>query len=227
MAPANGSNPRDTIHRPMSVASSDRVAESVARAPIFGVVRTADREQAETQARAFRDGGLELVEVTFTVPDAAAIVAGLVAERSSADPVRIGMGTVTTARRAREALDAGAEFLITPNVSAEVAEVAREAGVFLILGALTPSEIVAAANLGADLVKVYPLPPVGGAAYLSTVRQPLPDIAMLAAGGFGPEEIPAYRAAGAMAFGLGAQLLGTDAASSRRRITTALESARA
>lgn len=210
----------------MTLAKSQRVAESVATAPIFGVVRTSGRTQAESQARAFREGGLELIEITFTVPEATAVVAGLLDERSGDGPPWIGMGTVTCAERARAALAAGAEFLITPNVSAEVAEVARQAGVFLVIGALTPSEIVAAAELGADLVKVYPLPPVGGAAYLATVRQPLPDVAVLAAGGFGPEEIPAYRAAGAVAFGLGAQLLGRDPASTRERIQTALRAAR-
>ena len=120
------------------------------------------------------------------------------------------MGTVTTAARAREAIAAGAEFLVTPNVNADVAREAREAGLFLVMGALTPTEIVAAHELGADLVKVFPLPPVGGPAYLSVIRGPLGDIPMLAAGGFGVEEIPAYAKAGAIAFGLGAPLLGVD-----------------
>lgn len=207
-------------------SARERVAASVSASPVVGVVRTATRDEAEVQARAFRDGGLELIEITFTVPEAAAVVAGLVEERSGDGPPWIGMGTVTTAERANQALAAGAEFLITPNVAADVAEVALEAGVFLVIGALTPSEVVAAAKLGADLVKVYPLPPVGGATYLSTIRQPLPDVPVLAAGGFGPEEILAYRAAGAIAFGLGAQLLGEDSTSSRQRIANALRAAR-
>ncbi|MBV8200050.1 MAG: hypothetical protein JOZ15_05435, partial [Acidobacteria bacterium] len=119
----------------------------------------------------------------------------------------IGTGTVTTAARAREALAAGAEFLVSPNAAAAVAEAARAANRFLVLGALTPTEIVAAHELGADIVKVYPLPPVGGAAYLATVRQPLGDIPMLAAGGFGIGDIPAYHRAGASAFGIGFPLL--------------------
>jgi 2-dehydro-3-deoxyphosphogluconate aldolase/(4S)-4-hydroxy-2-oxoglutarate aldolase len=91
---------------------------------------------------------------------------------------------------------------------------------------LTPTEIVAAQELGADLVKVYPLPPVGGPRYLATVRQPLGDVPMLAAGGFPPEEIPAYRAAGAAAFGIGAPLLGCGAADERQRLARALSLAR-
>jgi 2-dehydro-3-deoxyphosphogluconate aldolase/(4S)-4-hydroxy-2-oxoglutarate aldolase len=165
------------------------------------------------------------VEITFTVPGATGLVRRLLAERGDA-PHHVGMGTVTGAERAREALAAGAEFLISPNASPEVAAVAREAGVFLVLGSLTPTEIVAARDLGADLVKVFPLPTVGGPAYLRAVRGPLGDIPMLASGGYGPEEIPAYRKAGASAFGIGAPLLARDEAETLRRIAGAVALAR-
>jgi 2-dehydro-3-deoxyphosphogluconate aldolase/(4S)-4-hydroxy-2-oxoglutarate aldolase len=189
------------------------VAQSLRGKPIIGVVRTAATAEAASQARALLAAGIELVEITFTVPGAAALARQLIAERGergedgAAGPPWIGMGTVTTAARAREALAAGAEFLVSPNVHAAVAEAARRADCFLVLGALTPTEIVAARELGADIVKVYPLPPVGGPAYLATVRQPLGDIPMLAAGGFGIDDIPAYRSAGASAFGIGFPLL--------------------
>jgi 2-dehydro-3-deoxyphosphogluconate aldolase/(4S)-4-hydroxy-2-oxoglutarate aldolase len=208
----------------------DSVALSVRRAPIVGVVRTASRGEAAEQARTLAACGVELVEITFTVPGASGLVRELLAARpseASEGPPWFGMGTVTTAARAREAIAAGAEFLVTPNVSAEVAREARNAGTFLVMGALTPTEIVAAVELGADLVKVYPLPPVGGPAYLSVIRGPLGDVPMLAAGGFGVEEIPAYQKAGAIAFGLAAPLLGVEPAGSdqteaRRRIARAL-----
>jgi len=202
------------------------VAESFARAPVVGVVRTGSREEAAATARAFRDGGLELVEITFTVPGASALVRELRRERGVTGPPWIGMGTVTTAARAREALEAGAEFLVTPNVTRAVAELAREAGVFLVMGALTPTEIVEAMAVGADLVKVFPLPPVGGPAYLAVVRGPLGDVPMLAAGGFGVEEIPAYRAAGAVGFGIGAPLLGATPGETGERVRRALALAR-
>lgn len=200
---------------------------SVRRAPIVGVVRTASRDEAAAQARTLAACGVELVEITFTVPGASGLVRELLAGRTAEGPPWFGMGTVTTAARAREAVAAGAEFLVTPNVSAEVAREARNAGTFLVMGALTPTEIVAAVELGADLVKVYPLPPVGGPAYLSVIRGPLGDVPMLAAGGFGVEEIPAYQKAGAIAFGLAAPLLGvgadgSDTAEARRRIARAL-----
>lgn len=211
-----------------TVQIRDRVTLSLRRSPIIGVVRTGSREEAAAQARGLAAVGVELVEITFSVPGASRLLRDLLAARSSEGPPWFGMGTATTAARAREAIAAGAEFLVTPNVDAAVAREARQAGLFLVMGALTPTEIVAAHELGADLVKVYPLPPVGGTAYLATIRGPLSDIPMLAAGGFGVDEIPAYARAGAVAFGIAAPLLGIgpDEAESRRRIARALTLAR-
>ena len=206
---------------------AEQVSAALARAPIIAVVRHQDRAEAARQAGLFARHHLELIEITFTVPGATALVEELVARRPRGGPPWIGMGTVTTRARAEAAVAAGAEFIVSPNTSAEVAAVARAAGLFLVLGALTPTEIVTAHELGADLIKVYPLPPVGGPAYLSIVRQPLGDVGpMLAGGGYGIEEIPAYRAAGAVAFGVGAPLVGADEAQSATRIARALELAR-
>lgn len=199
-----------------------QVALSLRRAPVIGVVRTSSFEEAARQARLFAESGIELVEITFTVPEAPKLVRELLARRGAAGPPWFGMGTVTTAARAREAVTAGAEFLVSPNVSSEVARIARGAGLFLVLGALTPTEVVLAHELGADIVKVYPLPPVGGPSYLSVLRQPLGDIPMLAAGGFGVEDINDYARAGAVAFGMGAPLLGADEEETRGRIARAL-----
>jgi len=210
------------------VQNRSRVALSLRHSPVIGVVRTNSREEAVAQARMLAASGVELVEITFTVPGASGLVRELLAERGGDGPPFFGMGTATTAARAREAAEAGSEFLVTPNVNAEVAKEARQAGMFLVMGALTPTEIVAAHELGADLIKVYPLPPVGGPAYLQVIRGPLGDIPMLAAGGFGVEEIPAYARAGASAFGLAAPLLGVgpDAGEARRRVARALALAR-
>jgi len=196
-----------------TVDTRAQVAQSLRLKPIIGVVRTGATAEAARQARVLMQAGIELIEITFTIPGAAGLARQLIAERGASGPPWIGMGTVTTAARAGEALGAGAEFLVSPNGHRAVAEAARAAGRFLVLGALTPTEIVTAHELGADLVKVYPLPPVGGPAYLATVRQPLGDIPMLAAGGFGIGDIPAYLQAGAVAFGIGFPLLAgrTDA----------------
>lgn len=208
------------------IAQHDAVARTLAEVPLVGVVRTTSAAEAERQARLFARGGVRLIEITFTVPDAPELVRRLAAGRGDG-AWRIGMGTVTDADRARRAVAAGAEFVVTPNVSAEVARLVRDAGAYLIVGALTPTEIVAAREIGADLVKVFPLPPVGGPAYLRAVRGPLGDVPMLAAGGFGPEEIPDYRDAGAVAFGIGAPMLAADDAGSLASIRRAVELARA
>ena len=208
------------------MAEKSQIAASLARSPVIGVVRTSSAEEGARIAREFLASGLELVEITFTVPDAARIVASLRIERGAAGPPWIGMGTVTTEDRERAAVAARSDFLVTPAVVPAVARVAREADTFLLLGALTPTEILAAREEGADLIKVYPLPAVGGASYLQTIRGPLGDIPMLAAGGFGIDEIPAYRAAGAIAFGMGPPLVGTSPADTRERVQSALALAR-
>lgn len=202
------------------------VAASLRQAPVIGVVRTPSVDEARRQASLFMRGGLELVEITFSVPGATELVKQLRDERGETGPPWIGMGTVTNRERAQAAVVAGAEFIVSPNTSTEVAAAATRAGVLLVLGALTCSEIVTAHELGAHIVKVYPLPPVGGARYLATVRQPLDDIPMLAAGGFEVAEIPEYRAAGASAFGIGSPLLAEDDAATLQRIDRALRLAR-
>lgn len=202
------------------------VATSLARSPVVGVVRTKSFTDAFRQASLFAQGGIELVEVTFTVPQAVKLVSELLDSRRGGGPPWFGMGTVTTLERARSALAAGAEFIVSPNTNADVADTTLRADTYLILGALTPTEICRADQLGADIVKVYPLPPVGGAAYLRATRQPLDDIPMLAAGGFGVEEIPEYRSAGARAFGIGPPLVGATDEETLQRIDRALHLAR-
>ncbi len=202
------------------------VASSLARSPIVGVVRTESIEAARKQARQLIEGGVEFVEITFTVPGASSLVSELLIERGTDELPWIGMGSVTNRQRAEEAVEAGGEFIVSPNATEDVAQVAGKHHLFLVMGALTPTEIVRATELGADLVKVYPLPAVGGAAYLATVRGPLWDVDMLAAGGFGVDEIPAYRNAGAQAFGMAAPLLIGTEGSPRHNISNALKLAR-
>lgn len=210
----------------MTQSTRERTREAVARSPIFAVVRTDDPAEAKRQAELFIRGGLELIEVTFSVSDATDLVRTLLAERDADASYLVGMGTVTTEQRAHAAVAAGSEFIVSPNTSASVAKVANEADTYLLLGSLTPTEIVTATELGADLVKVYPLPPVGGPDYLSVVRQPLGDIPMLAGGGFPVAAIADYRAAGATAFGIGSIMLGDTDEESLALVAEALRLAR-
>ena len=200
-----------------------QVQNAAAQKPICAVVRTSDDAEALRQAHLFIEGGLELIEITFSVPGATDLVQQLLSERTDDQSHFVGMGTVTTAARCKAAVAAGSEFIVSPNICKKVAKIARNNDLYFMLGALSATEIVQAHRLGGDIVKVYPLPPVGGPHYLSVVRQPLGDIPMLAGGGFDIEEIPTYREAGATMFGIGGPLLGDSDEESLSRIARALE----
>ena len=175
------------------------------RAPrLVSVIRAAEPAAALEAARAVIRGGIALVEVTYSVPDAPMVMRQLVSEKHPG--VVIGAGTVLTAREAALALDAGARFLIAPNVSAAVAGAARDAGVFYCPGAYTTNEILYAMEMGAHLVKVYPVGVAGGPDYIKVIRDPLPRVPMLAAGGTNLENIVPFYAAGCIACGIGGAL---------------------
>jgi 2-dehydro-3-deoxyphosphogluconate aldolase/(4S)-4-hydroxy-2-oxoglutarate aldolase len=171
---------------------------------LVAVIRAASGEAALGAARAVVRGGIRLVEVTYSVPDAPAVMRQLVQDAHPG--VVVGAGTVLTAKQAADALAAGARFLIAPNVSDAVAGAAREAGAFYCPGAYTTGEILHAVEKGAHLVKVYPVGVVGGPAYIQVIRDPLPNIPMLAAGGTNLENIVPFFAAGCIACGLGGSL---------------------
>ena len=168
---------------------------------LVAVIRAATDAQAIGAARAVARGGIRLVEVTFTCPDAPAILRALADE----DAV-LGAGTVLTAAQANAAADAGARFLIAPNMAPEVAAVARERGLFYCPGAYTTTEILAAMAHGAHVVKVYPVGIAGGPDYIKVIRDPLPNVPMMAAGGTHLGNVAAFLAAGCVGIGLGGAL---------------------
>lgn len=169
---------------------------------LIAVIRAASSEAALASARAVARGGFTLIEITFTVPEASRVIAELAREPR----ITVGAGTVLTAAHAHEALTAGARFIVAPNTAAEVAQVALEAGVLYCPGAFTPNEIVAARTLGAHVVKVHPVGVLGGPHYIEVIREPLPDIPMLAAGGTTLENFAFFLKAGCMGVGLGPSL---------------------
>jgi 2-dehydro-3-deoxyphosphogluconate aldolase/(4S)-4-hydroxy-2-oxoglutarate aldolase len=169
---------------------------------LVAVIRAPDAAAALGAARAVNAGGVGLVEITFTVPGAAEVMAALRDEPG----LTVGAGTVLTAAQARAALAAGARFLIAPNLSREVAAEALAAGVLFCPGAYTTTEILAARDAGAHLVKVYPVGVAGGPAYIRIIRDPLPDVPMLAAGGTTLDNVVPFLEAGCVGVGLGASL---------------------
>lgn len=181
-----------------------QISDAVRAHRLVAVIRAASPEAALGAARAVIRGGVALVEVTYSVPEAPSVMRELAAEARPG--VVVGAGTVLTARQAHDALRAGARFLIAPNVSAEVAAVARETGTFYCPGAYTTGEILHAVAQGAHLVKIYPVGVAGGPDYIKVIRDPLPDIPMLAAGGTNLDNVVPFLAAGCVACGLGGAL---------------------
>jgi 2-dehydro-3-deoxyphosphogluconate aldolase/(4S)-4-hydroxy-2-oxoglutarate aldolase len=168
---------------------------------LVSVIRAARPDWAYEAARAVIRGGIQLVEITYSVPDAPSVM-----ERLRHEPAVIGAGTVLTPAEAHAALGAGARFLIAPNLSPAVAAVARESGVLYCPGSYTTTEIVAARDQGAHVVKVYPVGVAGGPDYIRIIRDPLPGIPMLAAGGTHLGNVGPFLDAGCVGVGLGASL---------------------
>ncbi len=160
---------------------------------IIGVVRTDSSSRLLQVAAALREGGLDCIEITMTTPGA------LRAIEEAADKlegVLMGAGTVLDAPTARQAILAGAKFLVTPTVALDVIEMCHRYGVVVIPGAMTPTEILTAWEAGADMVKVFPAD-VLGPAYLKAVRGPLPQIPLVPTGGITADNAGEFIKAGA------------------------------
>jgi 2-dehydro-3-deoxyphosphogluconate aldolase/(4S)-4-hydroxy-2-oxoglutarate aldolase len=193
--------------------------------PVVAILRASSAARFPEVAAALHEAGVTAVEFTLTTPGA------LEALRECAGHAHpLGAGTVLTAEDADKAVEAGAAYLITPTVALEVIAEGRRLGVPVIAGALTPTEIHQAWTAGATMVKVFPAS-VGGPAYISAVRAPLPHVPLVPTGGIGVADAAAYLAAGARAVGMGSPLIG-DACSSgdldplRDRVHTLLETLR-
>ena len=175
---------------------------------IIPIIRASSADVVVPVAEALLQAGLPVVEITLTVPNAIDAI-GAVAKRFGGK-VLVGAGTVTDAETAKRAVDAGAEFIVTPCLVPEVIEAAHRANVAVLPGALTPSEVFEAFRLGGDMVKVFPVQAVGGAAYLRALRGPFPDIPLVPTGGVTLENVAEMFKAGAAAVGVGTELISKD-----------------
>jgi len=188
------------------------VVERIREIGIVPVVRATTAAEALDAVEAIRAGGIPILEITLTVPGAVQIIADLA--RRLGDDALIGAGTVLDADSARACIDAGARFIVSPALDIPTIETCRRLVVPAFPGALTPTEIVTAWKAGADAIKVFPANAVGGAAYLKSVKAPLPQIELLPTGGVNLKTIADFIAAGAFAVGVGADLV--DLAALRR-----------
>jgi len=178
---------------------------------LVAVVRTSSAALAQQAARAMAKGGVRLVEITLTVPDAYALIEALARDAGLADAgVVIGAGTVLSGAQAEDALLAGARFVVSPCLVPEMIAAARARDAMTMPGTLTPTEMLTAASLGADFIKIYPIAPVGGPDYVRNVRRALSHLPLVATGNIEYEEVTAYLEAGVAGFGIGAPLIRSD-----------------
>ncbi len=182
---------------------------------IVPVVRAANLDEARRAVDAICAGGIPVIEITMTVPDAPKMIEELV--RHYGTSVLTGAGTVTTAKQAAICLDAGAQFLVSPGLSVPVLQAAAQRGVLAIPGALTPTEVMAALEAGAKLIKIFPCGSAGGPKHIKALKAPFPETRLIPTGGVNVTNAADYLAAGAFALGVGADLV--DLAAVRRNET--------
>jgi 2-dehydro-3-deoxyphosphogluconate aldolase/(4S)-4-hydroxy-2-oxoglutarate aldolase len=187
----------------------DEVIRRIGEIGIVPVVRAATVEDATRAVEAICAGGIPIVEITMTVPNATSVISHVVREHGSA--ALIGAGTVTTSEQGEQCIRAGAEFLVSPGLSVHVLAVARACDKLAIPGALTPTELMHAQDQGARLIKIFPCGNVGGPKYLQSLKGPFPNAALIPTGGVNASNAADYISAGAFALGVGGDLVSAAA----------------
>ncbi len=181
------------------------ICERIEDVGIMPVVRTRSAELAMLAAASLLEGGVSVFEITMTVPGAVGVIRSLI-ERFG-DRVLVGAGTVLSPEDATACLDAGAQFIVSPGLDLPTVKAVRAREVPMLPGALTPTEVMAAWKAGADIVKIFPCSAMGGAKYLRTLKAPLPHVKLMPTGGVSLTTAREYLDAGAVALGLGAELV--------------------
>jgi 2-dehydro-3-deoxyphosphogluconate aldolase / (4S)-4-hydroxy-2-oxoglutarate aldolase len=180
------------------------IFRSIVEIGIIPVVRAATAEQAMQAVEACLNGGIRAAEITMTVPGAIPALEKLAGRFGG--KMLLGAGTVLDAETARISILAGAEFLVAPNLRVATIEMAKRYSKAIFPGALTPTEVLAAWEAGADAVKVFPCGNVGGPKYIKSLKGPFPQIEMAPTGGVTLETIGDFFRAGACAVGVGGEL---------------------
>ena len=186
--------------------------ETLARITGIGVVpviRAASADAAIQVVDAIVDGGIAIAEITMTVPGAIEVISE-VSKRMGAD-VLVGAGTVTHAETARRCIQAGAQFLVSPGFDQETVTLAKFEQKLIMAGALTPTEVITAWKAGADFVKIFPCGNLGGPKYIKALKGPLPHVPMIPTGGVNLQTAADFIRAGAVALGIGGELVSAAA----------------
>ena len=181
-----------------------QVLDAILECGIAAVVRAESAELALKAVEAVRKGGLNVIEITFTVPGALDIIRELASK--AGEDVVLGAGTVLTPQDAHNAVDAGARFIVSPNTDIATIEMAKRKGAAVFPGALTPTEIITAWQAGADVIKLFPANLVGPS-YIKDLHGPFPQISFMPTGGVDLDNARDWLDAGAVALGVGSTLV--------------------
>ena len=183
---------------------SETTAQIIERVGLVPVLRAKSIAQGHAVVEAMIKGGVTIVEVTMTVPNAVHLLKELKKEHAS---LLLGAGTVTTAKEAEETIEAGAEFIVSPSFHPDVIAVTKAHQKLSIPGALTPTEVITAHRAGADYVKIFPCSAMGGASYLKSLLAPFPHLKLIPTGGVTIKTAEEFIRAGARALGVGSDLV--------------------
>ncbi|MGT2784973.1 bifunctional 2-keto-4-hydroxyglutarate aldolase/2-keto-3-deoxy-6-phosphogluconate aldolase [Streptococcus merionis] len=171
----------------------------------FAVIRGKSAEDALEISRHAIAGGIKNIEITFSTPDATAVIAKLIEEFSSDNSVVIGAGTVMTTDLAREAIVAGAQFLVSPHFSADIQAIAKAEGNLYFPGCATVTEVVRAMEAGCPIIKLFPGGSLGPG-FIKDIHGPIPEVNVMPSGGVSIDNVASWKAAGACAVGVGSAL---------------------
>ncbi|MFQ3550295.1 MAG: bifunctional 4-hydroxy-2-oxoglutarate aldolase/2-dehydro-3-deoxy-phosphogluconate aldolase [Armatimonadota bacterium] len=186
------------------MSNKEKTLNGILECGVAAVVRAENAELASKAISAAIEGGVNVIEVTFTVPGALDIIKQLA--ESNIDGLILGAGTVTTPDLAEKAIDNGAEFIVSPNTNLNVIEVAKKRDVPMFPGALTPTEVFTAYSAGADIVKIFPAN-VMGPTYLKDIHGPFPKIPLMPTGGVDLNTAMEWLECGAVCLGVGGALI--------------------
>jgi len=187
----------------------EEVTARIGEIGIVPVVRAATVSEATRAVEAKSAGGIPVIEITMTVPNAISLIHQVASSFGAG--LLVGAGTITTAEQAKLSIDAGAKFIVSPGLSVPVLAVAQACEVLAIPGALTPTEIMHAQDNGAKVIKIFPCDNVGGPKYLKALKGPFPNLATLPTGGVSVSNAAEFIAAGAFALGVGGELVNRTA----------------
>jgi 2-dehydro-3-deoxyphosphogluconate aldolase / (4S)-4-hydroxy-2-oxoglutarate aldolase len=189
------------------------IRATIEQVGLVPAVRVSTPEYASFATEALYHAGIPIAEITMTVPGAMDVISR--AAKNLPEMI-VGAGTVLDIETARRCLDAGAKFLTSPGLIPEVVDFAVKNDVLVFPGALTPSEVIAAWNAGADFVKIFPCASVGGPSYIRALKVPLPKVPLIASGGVNQQTAASFILAGASALGVGTELVPHEALARRQ-----------